>query len=82
MNFRVRRDAPLFLMRNCDCNLRPQFFDIHPDELETFLDGVDQVTNERVGNYHLFRCSVCRSFWMVEDVTRAQWPSERHQPMR
>src|SRR5262245_31030029 len=57
-------------MRPCDCHYRPPFFAIHPDELATFLDGFEQLTNERSEIYHLFRCPTCGSFWIVDDMTR------------
>ena len=57
-------------MRPCGCQRRPPFFDIHPDELTTFPDGFDQLTNERLEDYHLYRCSVCGTLWIVDDSTR------------
>lgn len=57
-------------MQPCDCQHRPAFFDIHPDELEAFLDGFDQLTDDRLADYHLFRCPACQSLWIVDDVTR------------
>jgi hypothetical protein len=57
-------------MRPCDCQHRPPFFDIHPDELRTFLEGFDQLTNQRLEIYHLYRCSACDTLWIVDDSTR------------
>jgi hypothetical protein len=57
-------------MRPCDCESRPAFFGIHPDELEDFLDGFDQLTNDRFVEYHLFRCPACTTLWIVDDMTR------------
>jgi hypothetical protein len=56
-------------MTPCNCRERLPFFDIHPDELEAFLNGFEQLTHGRE-DFHLFRCPSCGSFWIVDDVTR------------
>jgi hypothetical protein len=57
-------------MRPCDCELRPDYFDIHPDALEAFLESFDRITSERLDIYHLYQCPACRTFWIVDDISR------------
>jgi hypothetical protein len=57
-------------MQPCDCQARPEFFDIHPEDLTAFLAGFTQLTIDRREIYHLFRCPTCQTFWLVDDMTR------------
>jgi len=57
-------------MQPCDCQTRPCFFDLHPDAVDEFLEGFEQLTHDRLKNFHLFRCSECSSLWVVDDVSR------------
>jgi hypothetical protein len=57
-------------MQPCDCQARAEFFDIHPEDLAAFLIGFAQLTTDRREIYHLFRCPVCRTLWLVDDMTR------------
>lgn len=54
----------------CDCERRDEYFDIHPDAIDAFLDDFIQVTSDLLANYHLYRCVSCKTLWIVDDVTR------------
>jgi hypothetical protein len=79
-------------MTPCNCQVRPHFFDIHPDDLDSFLAGFEQVTSlggvkvtiGRVDEFHVYRCRSCVTLWIVDDETRGPMavrimhPSEIH----
>jgi hypothetical protein len=57
-------------MQPCDCTSRPDYFDVHPEELGEFLAGFERLTHERLALHHLYRCVDCDTLWIVDDVTR------------
>ncbi len=55
----------------CNCNTQPDFLDIHPDKLEDFLAGFDQLEGSAYqGIYHLYACNACGGLWIIDDTTR------------
>ncbi|HTV49251.1 MAG TPA: hypothetical protein VMG59_12500 [Phycisphaerae bacterium] len=58
-------------MQPCDCQTRRDFFNIHPEELRNFLLGFVQLTTDRHADYHLYRCPLCNTLWLVDDTTRS-----------
>jgi hypothetical protein len=60
----------IYTMNPCDCSSRREYFDIHPDYVNEFLDAFEQLTEDRMEEYHLYRCGTCQSLWIVDERSR------------